>query len=69
MPASPAIIMVTHHVEEIPQGFTHTMLLAHGGIVAAGPLAEALTSETLTETFGIPIDLTEAEGRFAARAA
>lgn len=68
-PASPAIIMVTHHVEEIPHGFTHTLLLSHGKIVAAGPFAEALTSETLTETFGIPIDLSEAEGRFSARAA
>jgi iron complex transport system ATP-binding protein len=61
--------MVTHHVEEIPQGFTHTLLLSHGKIVAAGPFAEALTSETLTETFGIPIDLSEVEGRFSARAA
>jgi iron complex transport system ATP-binding protein len=68
-PASPAIIMVTHHVEEIPPGFTHALLLAHGKIVAAGPTAESLTSETLTETFGITIDLSEAEGRFTARAA
>ena len=37
-PASPAIVMVTHHVEEIPQGFTHALLLANGGIVAAGPI-------------------------------
>lgn len=67
--SSPAIVMVTHHVEEIPPGFTHAMLLDHGRIVAAGPLAEALTAETLTETFGMPIELTEANGRFAARAA
>jgi iron complex transport system ATP-binding protein len=67
--SSPAIVMVTHHVEEIPQGFTHALLLDHGRIVAAGPLAEALTPETLTETFGMPIELTEANGRFAARAA
>lgn len=68
-PSSPAIIMVTHHVEEIPNGFTHAMLLAHGGVVAAGPLDDALTSDTLTETFGIPIELSEASGRFVARAA
>ncbi|MDR5700068.1 ABC transporter ATP-binding protein [Agromyces aerolatus] len=67
--SSPAIVMVTHHVEEIPQGFTHALLLDHGRIVSAGPLAEALTAETLTETFGMPIELTEANGRFAARAA
>jgi iron complex transport system ATP-binding protein len=67
-PASPAIVMVTHHVEEIPKGFTHALLLAKGGIVTAGPLAEALTSESLTEAFGIPIELTEHDGRYAARA-
>ena len=67
-PASPAIVMVTHHVEEIPPGFTHALLLADGGIVAAGPLAEALTSQKLSETFGLSIELTEADGRFAARA-
>ena len=61
--------MVTHHVEEIPQGFTHALLLNEGKVVTAGPLAEALTSESLSETFGLSIDLSEADGRFAARAA
>jgi len=65
---SPAIIMVTHHVEEIPRGFTHVLLLRDGGIVAAGPLAEALTSQTLSTTFGLDIELTERDGRYAARA-
>ena len=65
---SPAILMVTHHVEEIPRGFTHALLLAGGGIVNAGPLAEALTSESLGETFGLTIELTETDGRYAARA-
>lgn len=65
---SPAIVMVTHHVEEIPAGFTHALLLADGKIVAAGPIAEALTSETLTATFGLPIELTERDGRYTARA-
>jgi iron complex transport system ATP-binding protein len=64
---SPAIVMVTHHVEEIPPGFTHALLLASGGIVASGPLSEALTSETLSETFGLGIELEERDGRFAAR--
>jgi iron complex transport system ATP-binding protein len=66
---SPAIVMVTHHVEEIPPGFTHVLLLAGGGIVAAGPISDTLTSENLTETFGLPIELTENDGRFTARAA
>src|SRR6478752_6874240 len=65
---SPAFVMVTHHVEEIPVGFTHVMLLADGKVTASGPLSEALTSENLTETFGLPIEVTEIEGRYAARA-
>lgn len=65
---SPAIIMVTHHVEEIPRGFTHALLLAGGGIVSAGPLTEALTAESLGETFGLTIELAETDGRYAARA-
>ena len=65
---SPAFVMVTHHVEEIPVGFTHVLLLADGKVTAAGPLAEALTSENLSETFGLPIEVTETDGRYAARA-
>ncbi|WP_309066479.1 ABC transporter ATP-binding protein [Microbacterium sp.] len=67
-PTSPAMIMVTHHVEEIPVGFTHVMLLREGRAVAAGPIAETLTAETLTEAFGMPITLRAEDGRFAARA-
>ncbi|GAA4197791.1 ABC transporter ATP-binding protein [Microbacterium oryzae] len=67
-PETPAMVMVTHHVEEIPVGFTHVLLLRDGKPVAAGPLAEALTAENLTETFGLPITLTEEGGRYAARA-
>jgi iron complex transport system ATP-binding protein len=66
--ASPAIVMVTHHVEEIPVGFTHALLLQKGGIVTAGPLAESLTAENLSKTFGMTIELTETDGRYAARA-
>lgn len=68
-PTTPAMIMVTHHVEEIPVGFTHVLLLREGRLIAAGPLADALTAESLTETFGLPISLTEEDGRYAARAA
>ncbi len=68
-PKSPAIIMVTHHVEEIPVGFTHVLLLSGGRVVSAGPLAEALTAEALTEAFGLSIELRETDGRFTARAA
>lgn len=66
---SPAIIMVTHHVEEIPVGFSHVLLLRDGEIVAAGPIAETLTAENLSETFDLPIELTETDGRYHARSA
>jgi iron complex transport system ATP-binding protein len=68
-PSTPAMIMVTHHVEEIPVGFTHALLLRDGAAVASGPLAETLTADTLTRTFGLPVSLTEDGGRYAARAA
>lgn len=67
-PLAPAIVMVTHHVEEIPPGFTHAMLLRAGGIVAAGPLDEVLTDARLTETFGIPLSIAREGGRWSARA-
>lgn len=68
-PKSPAIIMVTHHVEEIPRGFTHVLLLSGGKVVSSGTLDEALSAESLTEAFGIDIELTQDEGRYTARAA
>src|SRR5690606_16642390 len=64
-PNTPAMIMVTHHVEEIPIGFTHVMLLRDGAVVAAGPLAETLTSAALSETFAQPIVLSYDGGRYA----
>jgi iron complex transport system ATP-binding protein len=68
-PSSPAMVMVTHHVEEIPPGFTHVLLLAAGRITAAGALDSTLTAENLGSTFGLPIELTSSGGRYAARAA
>ncbi|MEV7692091.1 ABC transporter ATP-binding protein [Microbacterium sp. NPDC089189] len=68
-PSTPAMVMVTHHVEEIPVGFTHVLLLRAGAAVASGPIAETLTADNLSTTFGMPITVTEADGRYAARAA
>ncbi|WDH77583.1 ABC transporter ATP-binding protein [Microbacterium esteraromaticum] len=68
-PITPAMVMVTHHVEEIPVGFTHVLLLRDGAVVAQGPIAETLTAEALTEAFGMPIVLTADGGRYSARAA
>lgn len=67
-PYSPAMIMVTHHVEEIPPGFTHVLMLNEGRVQAAGPIAETLTAENLEATFGMAFDLTETNGRFSATA-
>ena len=67
-PSAPASVLVTHHVEEIPAGITHALLLQGGHIVAAGPLAETLTAENLSDTFGLALSLTETDGRWAARA-
>ena len=65
---APASVLVTHHVEEIPTGITHAMLLKDGKIVAAGALRDTLTSENLTKTFDVELSLTEADGRWTARA-
>ncbi|MDN4615380.1 ABC transporter ATP-binding protein [Leifsonia sp. F6_8S_P_1B] len=67
-PKSPAIVMVTHHVEEIPLGFNRALLLKEGRITAQGPLQEVITSESLSETFGVEVELTEIDGRYSARA-
>jgi len=53
----PAVVLITHHVEEISPGFTHVLLLRGGASVAAGPLASTLTSRNLTATFGVPVRL------------
>jgi len=66
---SPAIVMVTHHVEEIPEGFGHALLLANGELKAAGVIDQVLTSENLSDAFGLPLVVTKDNGRFAARAA
>lgn len=66
---SPAIVMVTHHVEEIPSGFTHALLLADGEVQAAGVIDEVITSENLSGAFGLPLEVAKHDGRFTARAA
>jgi iron complex transport system ATP-binding protein len=65
---APASVLVTHHVEEIPTGITHAMLLKDGKVVAAGKLRDTLTAENLTKTFDVELSLTEADGRWTARA-
>ncbi len=65
---APASVLVTHHVEEIPAGITHALLLKGGRIVAAGPLRDTLTEANLAATFEMDLRLSEVDGRWAARA-
>jgi len=67
-PSAPGIVMVTHHVEEIPPGFTHALLLKKGQITASGPIAEVLNAANLSLTFGLDLEVTAEDGRFTARA-
>ena len=67
-PTSPATIIVTHHVEEIPRGTSHCLLLSEGLAVAQGPLAEVLTATNLSMAYDIEIELNETDGRYFARA-
>ncbi|MFE6235111.1 ABC transporter ATP-binding protein [Cellulosimicrobium sp. NPDC057862] len=68
-PASPVLVLVTHHVEEIPPGFTHLLLLKDGVVHTAGPVEEVLTAENLSDAFGMPLLVAHGGGRWMARAA
>ncbi|WP_068432998.1 ABC transporter ATP-binding protein [Piscicoccus intestinalis] len=65
---APALVLVTHHVEEIPPGFTDVLLLREGRVVAAGPLEITLTEANLEKTFGLPLVLEQHGRRYSARA-
>ncbi|MEO0049207.1 MAG: hypothetical protein RL556_539 [Actinomycetota bacterium] len=65
---APAMIMVTHHLEEVPVGFTHALLLNAGQIYAAGDIRSTLTTEKVSECFGITVEVTQNGGRYLARA-
>lgn len=65
---APALVLVTHHVEEIPPSFTDVLLLREGRVVAQGPLEITLTAENLSETFGLPLVLERHGDRWSARA-
>ncbi|GAA4624414.1 MULTISPECIES: ABC transporter ATP-binding protein [Cellulomonas] len=67
-PRSPALVLVTHHVEEIPPGFTHLLLLRQGRVHAAGPIVDVLTAENLSGAFDVSLRLDHADGRWSAHA-
>ena len=58
---------MSHHVEEIPPGFTHAMLLRRGQVVSAGPIDEVITAANLSSTFAMPLVLKHEDGRWNAR--
>lgn len=64
---SPVLVLVTHHVEEIPPHFTHALLLRSGAAVTAGPLDEVLTDENLSDVFGVPLSAERVGDRWTAR--
>jgi iron complex transport system ATP-binding protein len=66
-PDAPATVLVSHHVEEIPPGFTHALLLRAGRVVASGFLDQVLTPTALSATFGMPLVVAEESGRWTAR--
>jgi iron complex transport system ATP-binding protein len=68
-PRSPVMVLVTHHLEEIPAGFTHAALMSYGRFFTQGTLAEALTDAAVSEVFGMPLAVREAGGRWTAVAA
>ena len=67
-PTAPATVIVTHHIEEIPAGTTHVLLLKNGLVVRQGLIEDNLTSDSLSEIYGIPILLEINYGRYFAQA-
>lgn len=65
-PDSPAVVLVTHHVEEIPPGFSHIALIADGSVVADGPINDVLKADALSTTFAQKLQLERRGGRFHA---
>ena len=67
-PLSPATLMITHHIEEIPAGSTHALLLKSGQVIASGPIGDVVTTENLTVAYDMPISITTLNNRFTANA-
>jgi len=67
-PKAPMMVLVTHHVEEVPDGFTHAMLLRRGSVLAAGPIKEVFTARNLSRCFGVQLEIEHRQSRWTARA-
>ena len=66
-PGAPSMLLVTHHLEEIPVGFTHALALREGMVRGTGPLGGVLTDEVMSDTFGLPLEVGADRGRYTAR--
>lgn len=66
-PDGPTVVLVTHHVEEVPDTVRHALLLGDGGVVAHGPAADVLTGELVGRAFGVAVDVDRDHGRYRAR--
>ena len=66
-PKAPMMVLVTHHVEEVPDGFTHAMLLRRGSVLAAGPIEEVFTARNLSRCFGVRLEIEHRQSRWTAR--
>ena len=67
-PKAPVLVLVTHHVEEVPEGVTHAMLMRRGSVLAAGPVREVFTESNLSRCFGLPLIVERRGARWTARA-
>ena len=65
-PNAPATLIITHHIEEIPSGTSHVLLLKNGQAVASGPISQVLTSENVSSAYGLEIQIDQHNGRFTA---
>jgi iron complex transport system ATP-binding protein len=64
---APTMVLVTHHVEEVPAGFTHALLMRRGAVLAAGRLERVFTEENLSKCFGVPLAIERRGSRWSAR--
>jgi iron complex transport system ATP-binding protein len=65
--ARPPLVLVTHHLEEVPPGFTHGLVLKDGRVLSQGPIADTVTSEVLSDAFGLALSVESRAGRYTAR--
>ena len=64
---APTMVLVTHHVEEVPAGFTHALLMRRGSVLASGRLERVFTEENLSKCFGVPLAIEHRKSRWSAR--